>query len=190
MEKNFLKMKYRSQNFNSKNFWPKSFKKLWNMQDNSGQKKKKIWPRHFAAYIILLIASDDFYAQLGMTISNNRSDEKDCKTAVKYPKTCQSIFMHMGQQSNVYTDTPTIIAELPTTWPNNADDLTRSNESTSHMCSCIFEEEIPLNIMVNRLHINISVCLTKFCRKKLGKKHFGFFEGQIFPGLALTKQLT
>ena len=79
------------------------------------------------------------YAQLGMTISNNRGDEKDCKTAVKYPRTCQSIFMHMGQQSNVYTDTPTVIAELPTTWPNNADDLTRSNELTSHMCSCIFE---------------------------------------------------
>ena len=130
------------------------------------------------------------YAQLGTTISNNRSDEKGCKTAVKYPKTCQSTFMHMGQQSNVYTDTPTVIAELPTTWPNNADDLTRSNESISHMCSCIFEEEIPPNIMVNRLYINISVWLTKFCRKKLGKKLFGFFEGQILPGLALTKQIT
>ena len=64
MEKIFLKMKYRSQNFNSKNFWPKSFKKLWNMQDNSRQKKPKIWPRHFAAYIILLIASRDFMLSL------------------------------------------------------------------------------------------------------------------------------
>ena len=55
------------------------------------------------------------YKVLVKYCSNNRSDEKGCKTAVKYPKTCQSTFMHMGQQSNVYTDTPTVIAELPTT---------------------------------------------------------------------------